>query len=145
MIPLAEQSLEQRIKNLEEKSIAETITNENGTAIKFSDGTMICKTSFSKEKFLAESDTILTVQDLKIYISSYVGWDYPVPFIDNNINIAISYQTNFNGSRTLWHRINVLQPRLTQFQLLSLESFTQNGNGYNMIGSVMITAIGRWK
>lgn len=61
----------QKIKNME----TETITNENGTAIKFADGTMICTLN-------------ITVTDQAIsnaYSNVFTGirdWTYPVPFVE---------------------------------------------------------------
>lgn len=41
------QTMKEKIQKLEKESIIETITNSNGTAIKFADGTMICTKSMS--------------------------------------------------------------------------------------------------
>ena len=41
------QLMKEKIQKLEKESIIETITNSNGTAIKFADGTMICTKSMS--------------------------------------------------------------------------------------------------
>ena len=58
-----------------EIKIVETITNENGTAIKFSDGTMICRgqKAYSEESF---------TQSGNVFYRQLNGITFPVAFID---------------------------------------------------------------
>ena len=132
----------QSIKNMQ----SETITNENGTAIKFPDGTMICRTTLSKEKFLNSETLSTNVQGISIYRSSAPVWNFPISFADANIQISITTGTLFSGSRLAFRRLNGnLTKSSVEIQLLGLEDFTANATGYTNLNKVYVTAIGRWK
>ena len=132
----------QSIKNMQ----IETITNENGIAIKYPDGTMICRTTLSKEKFLNSETLSISVQGITIYRSAAPVWNFPVSFIDANIQISITTDTSFSGSRLAFGRVNGnLTKSSVEIQLLGLEDFTANKLGYTNLNKVYIIAIGRWK
>ena len=132
----------QSIKNMQ----SETITNENGTAIKFPDGTMICRTTLSKEKFLNSETLSTNVQGISIYRSSAPVWNFPISFAAANIQISITTGTLFSGARLAFGRVNGnLTKSSVEIQLLGLEDFTANATGYTNLNKVYVTAIGRWK
>lgn len=141
-MPLIMNKILKKIKNMQ----IETITNENGTAIKFPDGTMICRTTLSKEKFLNSETLSTNVQGISIYRSSAPVWSFPVSFADANIQISITTGTLFSGSRLAFGRVNGnLTKSSVEIQLLGLEDFTANATGYTNLNKVYVTAIGRWK
>ncbi len=141
-MPLILNKILRKIKNMQ----IETITNENGTAIKFPDGTMICRTTLSKEKFLNSETLSTNVQGISIYRSSAPVWSFPVSFADANIQISITTGTLFSGSRLAFGRVNGnLTKSSVEIQLLGLEDFTANATGYTNLNKVYVTAIGRWK
>ena len=141
-MPLILNKILRKIKNMQ----IETITNENGTAIKFPDGTMICRTTLSKEKFLNSETLSTNVQGISIYRSSAPVWNFPVSFADANIQISITTDTLFSGSRLAFGRVNGNSTKSSaEIQLLGLEDFTANATGYTNLNKVYVTAIGRWK
>lgn len=136
------------IKALSEKiaGIVESGSNDNGSWVKYSDGTMICRTTLSKEKFLNSETLSTSVQGISIYRSAAPVWNFPISFIDANIQISITTATLFNGSRLAFGRVNGnLTKSLVEIQLLGLEDFTANKLGYTNLNKVYIIAIGRWK
>ena len=80
------------IKNLNEKvaGIIETITNANGTAIKFADGTMICRGGFSVPANTSEKEVNL-----------------PASFIDVNFTVIVTNKYAFTNN-TLFS-INIIK------------------------------------
>lgn len=134
-------------KQLEERvdSMIETITNSNGTAVKFSDGTMICRKKIAKENFLVTEDLYNTAQNIKIYRSNLFIWNFPAKFINYDITINVNISTGINGTRLNIPRIADLYISNVTIQLLSIEQFTENGLAYKDLNNVHVIAIGRWK
>lgn len=134
-------------KQLEERvdSMIETITNENGTAVKFSDGTMICRKKIDKENFLATEEFYNTAQNIKIYRSNLFIWNFPAKFINSDITINVNISTGINNTRFNIPRTADLYSSSVTIQLLSIEQFTENGLAYKDLNNVHVIAIGRWK
>ena len=138
------QTMTEQIQKLEQGSIIETITNPNGTAIKYADGTLICYQMLGKEGFLNTSSLYETAQNIKIYRSQLSDWVYPVAFIAVP-NIQIQPLNNANGTRFLIARPHIRSATHVQIQLLGIEDFTANAIGYTNLEGVFVQAIGRWK
>lgn len=132
-------------ENMNKKSIAETITNENGTAIKFSDGTMICRHTIPKEEFMVISDLNAVAQGINIYRSNNPKWNFPVLFIDENVQVQANVNNSTIGTRLTFVRLANISRALIEIQLLGLESFVETGDAYKNLKEIYITAIGRWK
>lgn len=126
------------------EGIIETITNSNGTAIKFADGTMICYHTLEKGGFLQTSSTYSAAQNIKIYRSQLVDWVYPVEF-SKMPNVWFQIRNNANGTRLQVARPHIMSATHAQVQLLGLEDFTENATGYTNLQDVFVQAIGRWK
>ena len=142
MIPncVKNKQLENRVNTM-----IETITNENGTAIKFSDGTMICRAKIAKENFLATEEIYNTAQNIKIYRSNLFIWNFPVQFINQNIATSISSDIGIYGTRLNTSRTSNLTKSSVTIQFLALESFIESGLAYKDLNNVDVIAIGRWK
>lgn len=132
---------------LDELHLGETtITNNNGTATKFPDGTMMCRTTVPKEKFKNSSSYSTVAQGINIYRSNVFDWTFPVEFIDTDIQIELSVSNNAGGCRFCFPRVNGgINKRNAQIQLLGFEDFTENALGYTTLNEVYVTAVGRWK
>lgn len=127
----AKQEME-AIKKLNEKvaGIIETVTNANGTAIKFADGTMICTLN-------------ITVTDQAInrsYESLYWGsrtWSFPVVFIEKP---AVSCGMFKWGAGISWGNVSAVTE--TSATLVGMDNVSREaGTSVN----ISATAIGRWK
>lgn len=108
----------------------ETITNENGTATKFPDGTMICTL-----------DTVVTDQAINTsYGSIYIGsrtWTFPVPFISRPVASCGVFRWGTSASWGSPGQPNSKNVDIRAFDFFSRESGTSC--------SLQVTAIGRWK
>ena len=108
----------------------ETITNENGTAIKFSNGTMIC--------FM-----YITVTDQAIsnaYSNVFTGirdWTYPVPFVEKPSITCGMFKW---GTSASWGGVSGVGN--TSASLIGYDFF-QREAGTNV--HISAIAIGRWK
>ena len=112
------------IKNLNEKvaGIIETITNANGTAIKFADGTMICRGGFSVPANTSEKEVNL-----------------PASFIDVNFTVIVTNKYAFTNN-TLFS-INIIKKE-------AFNAFPYRvGEGGRPSAQTdgLYIAIGRWK
>lgn len=116
----------QSIKNMQ----TEIITNENGTAIKYPDGTMICTLQ-----------TTVTDQAIaNAYGSLYQStrtWTFPVPFISRP---AVSCSEAQWGTGCSWGAIRGVDK--TSATLRIMDAFSRP-TGTNTYFSAI--AIGRWK
>ncbi len=111
------------------ESIIEIIEKENGTAIKFSDGTMICKgkKTYPEEAFIKNEN---------VYYRQVSGVTFPVPFIEAPIPSAQIVMGNIGA-------VAIGGGDVTPTQIY----------GFNVISAVAQargivlywTAIGRWK
>lgn len=112
--------------------ISETITNENGTAIKYNDGTMIC--------YMKKSVTgVLDTQWGPFYYFLTENFQFPEEFISNPI---VSY--NVSGANTAI----ILNWEISQNLIAYTDKYAicrpfQNTSEANF--TVDITAIGKWK
>ena len=138
------QKANQKITELEQGSIIETVENSNGTAIKFADGTLLCYHTLEKEGFLQSASTYSTAQNIKIYRSQLVDWVYPIQFTSMP-NIEIQIRNNANGTRFQMARPHVMSATHAQVQILGLEDFIENAIGYTNLVGAFVQAIGRWK
>lgn len=110
-------------------SIIETITNENGTAIKFPDGTMIC--TMERSFYGTCTNTFGVLYETE----QFDFGDFPIPFISEPTLSVLDFTGGFVGAirdRSKNHigKANFARPN-------KIETITGWG--------VEITAIGRWK
>lgn len=114
-----------KIKNME----IERIENKNGTAIKFSDGTMICT---------GTGQCPANVGYAKITFANN--------FIDNNYIMIANHKyqsgSNYGGSIQLR---NITNPQTVNNTLAYIYSYQYDGSIANYIRNVQYVAIGRWK
>ena len=108
--------------------IIETITNENGTALKFSDGTMICRATITHDVIDCSTQ----------YGSAYyteTQWNFPVAFIEppEYVNGVI----NWGGIGGV--TANVIGTEYARFFVYNMLNFT----GYNR--KMLYIATGKWK
>lgn len=111
--------------------IIEKITNNNGTAIKFSDGTMICTV-----------DMVVTDQAINSsYVSLYQGvrdWYYPVAFIEKPVVTCGAFLWGTNSAS--WGSCaSVYANRAT------LRGYDCVSRATGTSCQIQATAIGRWK
>ncbi len=120
-----------RVKKLEGYGhIIEKVSNANGTAIKFSDGTMIC---FFRKR--------VTDQPINVtYGSLYEGvreWNYPVNFISTPTVICSEF---FWGTGASWGSVRLT--RENSCQLIGYDAYPRPEGEVVQISAM---AIGRWK
>lgn len=146
---LSAEKLNQMQDNIEEaiNEIIDSGSNDNGSYVKFSDGTMICRKTIPKENFLTTQTNVTAVQGISIYRSGAYLWNFPVAFIDTDIQINVQTVTLLNGTRFAQGRINGGSVTKTgvQIQVLGLEGFLENEVGYTNLSAVQVTAFGKWK
>ena len=116
----------QKIKNMQ----TETITNENGTAIKFADGTMICTLQ-----------TKVTDQAINgAYGNLFQGtrvWDFPVAFIETPSVTCGCFQWGTGASWGGIRGISSTSVTLRGYDIASRSTGTET--------TISAIAIGRWK
>ena len=120
-----EMYLDQRMIQLKDLLSVETITNDNGTAIKFSDGTLICRGRGSVPSLSGGG--------------TYVEISLPHKFVDDDYDVTYGF---FNGN-SYW-----------SFLAVQTEGKTTNGFNIRIWSNTSSTsapaeisyiAIGRWK
>ncbi|WP_404938379.1 hypothetical protein P7C00_06685 [Pseudomonas sp. JDS08PS003] len=114
-----------------EKTSVETITNANGTATKFPDGTMICRT------VRKEAGPTNIAVNAGLFINSGIPFQWPVAFVGDlpMVNASSeSYSVSFS-----WAALNIA-PSLTGIQDVRTVS-TANG----ALAKLCVSAVGRWK
>lgn len=124
-----EMYLDQRMIQLKDLLSVETITNDNGTAIKFSDGTLICKKTLTITPSMKAWFGGLYYDDL-----SMGNWAYP--FIDENgpiISATIDNNQYWLASCGWYNKTSAGTCRILRMNELN-QSVTFNIIGY-----------GRWK
>ena len=120
------------IKSLNEKiaGIVESGSNENGSWVKFADGTMICT-------------LVTTITDQAInqpYVNLYQGtrvWTFPVPFVERP---AVSCSEFTYGTSSSWGLIRECQASYARLNVLDVVSREAGTNT-----RISAIAIGRWK
>ena len=114
-----------KIKNME----TERIENEKGTAIKFSDGTMICTGTGQCPANVG-----------------YAEITFANNFIDNNYIMIANHKyqsgSNYGGSTQL---TNITNPQTVNNTLAYIYSYQYDGSIANYVRNVQYVAIGRWK
>lgn len=128
--------------------VIDVVTNSNGVAVKFDDGTLICTHTLPKDDFLIASSAFTTAQGINWYRSNVATWDYPVPFTNVNAKVTITPRMGSGGTR-------LAIPRYTdtgetnavsgQIQLIGVEDWIAAGQAYLDLIDVQVTAIGRFK
>lgn len=107
----------------------ETITNENGTAIKFPDGTMICTGTGQCPASVG-----------------YAEITFACNFIDNNYIMLANHKyvggSEYGGSMQLR---NITNPQVSNGNSAYIYSYQYDGSIANYIRNVQYIAIGRWK
>lgn len=116
----------QEIENLK----METIENENGTAIKFPDGTMICTLQTTVTDQAIENAYDNLYQSIRV-------WTFPVPFVERP---AVSCSEAQWGTGCSWG--SVRGANATTATLRIMDAFPRK-TGTNV--SISAIAIGRWK
>ena len=124
-MPLTLKKILQSIKNMQ----IETITNENGTAIKFSDGTMIC---------IGTGQCPANV--------GYAEITLPESYIDSNYIMIANHKyaggSDYGGSTQLR---NITNPQAVNTSTAYIYSYQYDGSIANYSRNVQYMAIGRWK
>lgn len=124
-MPLILNKILKKIKNMQ----TETITNENGTAIKFSDGTMIC---------IGTGQCPANV--------GYAEITLPESYIDSNYIMIANHKyvggSDYGGSTQLR---NITNPQAVNTSTAYIYSYQYDGSIANYIRNVQYIAIGRWK
>lgn len=125
-MPLTLKKILQSIKNMQ----IETITNENGTAIKYPNGWMICTLQTTVTDQAIENAYGSLYQSIRV-------WTFPVPFVKRP---AVSCSEAQWGTGCSWG--SVRGANATTATLRIMDAF-QRQAGTNV--SISAIAIGRWK
>jgi hypothetical protein len=105
-----------------------TGTNENGTWVKYADGTMICRVSRS-------SNLTPNIPSGALYISETEEWTFPQPFV-NGLDLTVHVSTTLANR---WADLTATPtPTSCRYGLISTTESETTGN-------VFLTAIGYWK
>lgn len=113
------------------RNFTETVSNANGTATKFPDGTMICRCARK------DSGTANLAIPANLFMSSGIAFTWPVPFVGEAPIIAHSSETT---AVTLgWSVINV-PPTLTGISDVRLIAPSTGA-----VSKISVIAVGRWK
>ena len=114
-----------KIKNME----IERIENENGTAIKFPDGTMICTLN------ITVTDQAINRSYENLYWGSRI-WNFPVAFIEKP---AVSCGMFKWGAGISWGNVSAVTE--TSATLVGMDNVSREASSVN----ISAIAIGRWK
>lgn len=120
------------LKNILDK-IIESGSNDNGSWIKFGDGTLIQYGSIKKNVSITTASS-----SGKYYYQDDINIILPTSFVDGNYFSNVISVSNQNGSQNVYSVRNKKQSKF-DFCLSSLISFSSNDNTFWWI------AIGRWK
>lgn len=126
----AKQEME-AIKNLDNKvkEIIETVTNSNGTAIKFADGTMICTG-------IGQCPANVGYAEI-IFANSFIDINYTMI-----ANHKYTGGSNYGGSTQLR---NITNPQSVNNSSAYVYSYQYDGTVANYPRNVQYVAMGRWK
>lgn len=150
-IPINKTNLNHMDDGIEQNSndianIIESGSNDNGSWIKYSDGTMICNGKTDKSLFDGNDQSYYTeAQGIKIYRSNDPWVNFPLSFADNKVTLSLSVENTSVGCRLQIPRIADINTNSFHIQLLALEDFYNNGLAIQSILYVHWQAIGRWK
>ena len=120
------------LKNILDK-IIESGSNDNGSWIKFGDGTLIQYGSIKKNVSITTASS-----SGKYYYQDDINIILPTSFVDGNYFSNVISVSNQNGSQNVYSVRNKKQSKF-DFCLSSLISFSSNDNTFWWI------ATGRWK
>ena len=120
------------VKNILDK-ISESGSNDNGSWIKFGDGTLIQYGSIKKNVSITTASS-----SGKYYYQDDINIILPTSFVDGNYFSNVISVSNQNGSQNVYSVRNKKQSKF-DFCLSSLISFSSNDNTFWWI------ATGRWK
>ena len=110
-------------------TIADIVTNSNGTAIKFGNGLMLCYKTFTNGEIL--TDPTYGVKQ----------WTFPVPFVD--VPSAFACNTRGQDNYTFYTaRVNSLTETNVQFMWSTITNQVAANTRLNVCPHY---AIGRWK
>jgi hypothetical protein len=111
-------------------ALFEVITNANGRAIKYADGTLVC------ERYIAPASLAVTSGIGSIFYAFCGIWTYPVPFVGDTPN---SICTPISTGQVIWAGVRSLNQSLsaTEFAVYSAVSYTA-------ATSLVYRAWGRW-
>lgn len=120
------------LKNILDK-IIESGSNDNGSWIKFGDGTLIQYGSIKKNVSITTASS-----SGKYYYQDDINIILPTSFVDGNYFSNVISVSNQNGSQNVYSVRNKTQSKF-DFCLSSLISYSSNDNTFWWF------AIGRWK
>lgn len=115
------------IQNLQ-AAVTTTVTNANGTATKFSDGTMICRHTLA-------TNLVANIANGALWMSPSVNYTFPVPFVSVP---TLSMAGSANAVTVGW-QVSETAPTATTTGSIRWLSPAQNAGG-----AVGYIAIGRW-
>lgn len=121
-----------------------TVTDTNGTAIKYADGTLIQYGVIPKTNFLMTTTASSTVQGITWYRSNVADTTFPVSFTNTDYSISLQVFTSTSGSRMYTTRAMKNTSSRFTAQLISIEDFLETAAGYTNLTNVSWQAIGRW-
>jgi hypothetical protein len=131
------------------KTIVESGSSDNGTYVKFGDGTLIQRIRVDKTKYVTTNDLYKEVQGIKIYRSESPATQFPIPFKDTTYFVAITpkflYNANSISSRMYIPLCTDKETSLLSSQIVSLESFKSDSDIYKNLEYVDIYVEGKWK
>ena len=124
----------------------ESGSDDNGSYIKYADGTLIQYGKIDKTNFLNTGSSLLTtVQGLNFYRSSAPNTTLPQQFKDDTYFLTAQVKNGSSGARTAWIRTHDKEKTYFSLQLIGLEDFISSANGYTNLEYVDWLAIGKWK
>lgn len=110
----------------------ETITNDNGTAIKFSDGTMICK-------YILDLGTLTYGTEYGYsYIEKNYKWSFPISFISID-DLVINLTTNLGGG------IGGVTVENSELTVDGCKFYPYSVKQDSLATKIYCIAIGKWK
>lgn len=113
--------------------LPETITNSNGTAVKFPDGTMICYLNIR----VTDQEINTRYGNIPLYFGRRT-WTFPQEFINDNVSVTCgTFRWSTGGS---WGSTS--KPNKTNVTLFGYDLYTRPADEPCDISA---TAIGRWK
>lgn len=113
-----------------DNGIVESGKNENGSYVKYADGTMICRHRVSL------GSCTFKLNESGLYTSSpgYYAWSFPMPFIDSDVNVHPTCQSGAYMCSSVGWLINN-----------AINIFYHTNYACTTDVNLHITAIGRWK
>lgn len=149
--PINSSNLNQLQTNVENaiNGIIESGSNDNGSYVKFADGTLIQCLKIDKTKYLEPEDNYKEVQGIKIYKSAVASVQFPISFVDTNYKATMtakcSYNANVSASR-MYNTVAYSKSVSSMTTMItSLEPFKSTDGLYITLDYVDLIAVGSWK